>query len=81
MWKQRNMNWRNHIQADPEVLVGKPAIKGTRLAVEFILGLYEAGWTEQQILDNYPRLTQDDLRAVFAYLQDCIKDELILIRA
>ncbi|MCX6198681.1 MAG: DUF433 domain-containing protein [Bacteroidetes bacterium] len=75
------MNWRNHIQADPEVLVGKPAIKGTRLAVEFILGLYEAGWTEQQILDNYPRLTQDDLRAVFAYLQDCIKDELILIRA
>ncbi len=75
------MNWRNHIQSDPEVLVGKPAIKGTRLAVEFILGLYEAGWSEQQILENYPRLTQNDLRAVFAYLQDCIKDELILIRA
>ena len=75
------MNWREHIQSDPEILVGKPAIKGTRLAVEFILGLYEAGWSEQQILDNYPRLTQNDLRAVFAYIQDCIKDELILIRA
>jgi uncharacterized protein (DUF433 family) len=75
------MDWRNHIHSDPEVLVGKPVIKGTRLAVEFILGLYEAGWNEQQILENYPRLKSDDLRAIFAYIQDCIKDELILVRA
>jgi len=75
------MDWRNHIHADPEVLVGKPVIKGTRLAVEFILGLYEAGWSEQQILENYPRLKSEDLRAIFAYIQDCIKDELILVSA
>jgi uncharacterized protein (DUF433 family) len=75
------MNWKEHIHADPEVLAGKPVIKGTRLSVEFILGLYKSGWPEQQILENYPQLKTDDLRAVFEYLQDCIQDEFILIRA
>ena len=75
------MSWKEHIHADPEILVGKPVIKGTRLSVEFILGLYKSGWAEKQILENYPQLKTDDLRAVFEYLQDCIQDERILIRA
>ncbi len=75
------MNWKEHIHSDPEVLVGKPVIKGTRISVEFLLGLYKSGWSEKEILENYPHLTTLDLRAVFEYLQECIHDELILIRA
>lgn len=60
------MNWKNHIISDPQVLLGKPTIKGTRLSVEFILERLENGWTEQQLLENYPRLTMQDIRAVFA---------------
>jgi uncharacterized protein (DUF433 family) len=75
------MNWKEHIYSDPEILVGKPVIRGTRLSVEFLLGLYKAGWSENQILENYPQLKIEDLRAIFEYLQDCIHDELILIRA
>jgi uncharacterized protein (DUF433 family) len=50
------MNWQEYITADPDVLVGKPVIRGTRLAVEFILGLLAQGWPEQDITRNY-RLT------------------------
>ena len=74
------MNWKEHIHADPAILVGKPVIKNTRLSVEFLLSLYEAGWSEIQILENYPTLTQESLRAIFSYLQECIQDELILIK-
>ena len=58
------MDWHEYIHSDPKILVGKPVVKGTRLAVEFILGLFAAGWTEQQVLENYPALTPEALRAV-----------------
>ena len=61
------MNWETYIHSDPNILVGKPVIKGTRLSVEFILGLFAVGWTEQQILENYPTLTPDSLKAIFAF--------------
>ncbi|HKV84180.1 MAG TPA: DUF433 domain-containing protein [Ktedonobacterales bacterium] len=61
------MDWRPYIHADPNILVGKPVVKGTRLAVDFILSLLANGWTEQQILENYPSLTEESLRAVIAY--------------
>jgi len=51
------MNWQERIVADPKVLAGKPAIKGTRLAVEFILDLLAEGWSEAEILQNYPLST------------------------
>jgi len=69
-------NWENHIHSDPEILLGKPVIKGTRISVELILELYEKGWTEQMILESYPTLKAQDLRAVFNYLRDCIQQEL-----
>jgi len=72
------MNWRNHIAVDDDVLVGKPAIKGTRISVEFIIERLADGWTEPEVLENYPRLTQEDLQAVFAYIQDCIRDGLLI---
>jgi uncharacterized protein (DUF433 family) len=61
------MDWHDYIRSDPRILVGKPVVKGTRLAVEFILGLFAAGWSEDEVLENYPSLTAEGLRAVFAY--------------
>jgi uncharacterized protein (DUF433 family) len=55
------------IVIDPEILAGKPVIRGTRLAVEFILELLAAGQSEADILANYPGLTHDDLLACLAY--------------
>ena len=69
------MNWQDRITVDPKVLVGKPIIRGTRIAVEFIVELYANGWTEAQILSNYPHLTGDDLRAALAYAAERLKSE------
>ncbi len=63
------MDWREHIVIDKDVLLGKPVIKGTRISIEHLLSLLVQGWTEQQILENYPRLTHQSMLAVFAYLQ------------
>lgn len=71
------MNWKDYIHTDPGVLVGKPVVKGTRLAVDFVLGLFAEGWTERQILENYPTLTQQSLRAVFAFSAECMRDEMV----
>lgn len=61
------MDWKTDIHSDPKVLLGKPVIKGTRLSVEFILGLFAEGWTEQQVLESYPTLNAIGIRAVFAF--------------
>lgn len=71
------MSWRDHIVSDKDVLLGKPTVKGTRLSVEHIIGLLAQGWSEQQILESYPRLTKESIKAVFAYIQDCIQDGLL----
>lgn len=71
------MNWQDHIISDKNILLGKPTIKGTRLSVEFIIDRLANGWTEQQLIDNYPRLTNEGLRAVFAYIFDCLQDGLM----
>jgi uncharacterized protein (DUF433 family) len=74
------MDWSERIVSDPEVLVGKPTIKGTRLSVELILDRLADGWTENDLLESYPRLTKEDLQAVFAYLQECMQDGLLFNR-
>lgn len=73
------MNWRNHIVSDPEVLLGKPTIKGTRLSVEFLLERLASGWTEEMLLENAPRLTRADLQAVYMFLNECMKDGLLVL--
>jgi len=55
------------IIVDPEVLAGKPVVRGTRLAVEFILELLAAGQSESELLTNYPGLTRDDILACLSY--------------
>jgi uncharacterized protein (DUF433 family) len=62
---------------NPEVLTGKPVIKGTRLAVEFIVDLLARGWSEQDILTNYPRLTREDIQACLAYASERLHSERV----
>jgi uncharacterized protein (DUF433 family) len=69
------MGWQDYIHSDPEVLLGKPVVKGTRLSVEFLLGLLAAGWTQEQILENYLTLTPEALRAAFAFAAESMQDE------
>jgi len=72
------MNWQEHITADPSVLVGEPVIKGTRLAVEFILELIAEGWSEADMFRNYPGLTREQMLACVAYAKDRLSDERLL---
>ena len=69
------LDWSCRIHADPGILLGKPVVRGTRLAVELLLGLYAAGWNDAMILESYPQLTADDLRAVFAYAAECVSEK------
>jgi uncharacterized protein (DUF433 family) len=71
------MDWKDKITVDPAVLVGKPVIKGTRLAVEFIVELLSEGWTHQQIIDNYPGITGEDIRACLAYAAESLQAEKV----
>jgi len=71
------MNWQDRITIDPKVLVGKPVIKGTRIAVEFLLDLLAEGWTQEQILESYPQLTVEDIRAACHYAAETLKQEHI----
>ena len=72
-------DWKEYIVADPEVLRGKPTIKGTRLSIEFLLERLADGWTEEMLLDNFPRLTKEHLKAVYAFLTDCKRDRLLFL--
>lgn len=61
----------------PDLLAGKPVIRGTRLAVEFLIGLMAEGWSEADILQNYPGITHDDVLACLAYARDVLSSEKI----
>jgi len=61
------MTGEQRIVVDPDVLVGKPTVRGTRLAVDFVIELLARGWTEAEILRNYPTLTGEDVRACLRY--------------
>jgi uncharacterized protein (DUF433 family) len=67
------MPWRDRIEVNPKILVGKPVIWRTRIAVEFILELLAEGWSHQQLLKSYPQLTEEDIRAVLAYAAEMNK--------
>jgi len=72
------MNWKEYIISDKEILLGKPTIKGTRISIELIIQLFASGWSEVQVLENYPRLTKIHLQAVFAYIYEGIHDNLMI---
>jgi len=70
-----SMDWRSRIVADTDVLVGKPVIKGTRISVELVMDLLAAGYTPDQIRQQYDHLTSDDIHACLAYAREVIGSE------
>lgn len=69
------MNWRERIVADPEILLGKPTIKGTRISVELILDRLAHGWTIETLLEAYPHLCTEDVQAALAFAADFLGEE------
>lgn len=71
------VDWEQRIEINPTVLVGKPVVRGTRLAVEFIIDLLAQGWPESEILRNYPGLTAQDIQACLSYASATLKAEKV----
>jgi uncharacterized protein (DUF433 family) len=71
------MGWEDHISVDPQVLVGKPVIKGTRISIEFLVELLAEGWTNDEVLKNYPQLSAEDIQAALHYAADVMKQERV----
>ena len=71
------MDWREHIVVDPKVLVGKPVIKGTRIAVELVIDLMARGYSKEQILDQYDHITTEDIQACLAYASETLRSERV----
>jgi uncharacterized protein (DUF433 family) len=72
-----NMTLANRIVVDPAILVGKPCVRGTRLSVDFLLGLLAQGWSEAEVLRNYPGLTHEDVLACLEYASQAIGQERV----
>lgn len=68
----------NRIAADPEILGGKPIIRGTRISVEFILESMASGMSEEEILEDYPHLEREDIQAVLQFAARSMKNEIYL---
>ena len=76
-YKKMVNNRQTRIETNEKILVGKPIIKGTRIAVEFILELLANGWTTEKILKNYPQLKREDIQAALEYSAHAIKLESV----
>jgi uncharacterized protein (DUF433 family) len=72
---QTAMTTTDRIETNPEVMLGKPVIRGTRITVELLLRKLSEGATETDILDAYPHLTSEDLKAAIAYAADLVARE------
>ena len=79
MKSRKTMDWHDRIIVNPRILVGKPIIKGTRIAVEFVMDLLGRGWATEQILQEYDHLTPEDIQACLAYASDVLKAERVYL--
>lgn len=75
------MNWRDHIVSDPEVIAGKPVVKGTRLPVDLIFDRLGDRWTLDELFESYPGLTPGAVQAAFAFAAEILRDEDCAARA
>lgn len=69
------MNWKDRIEVNPAVLVGKPIIKGTRISVELILDRLADGWTMEDVLVSYPHISREDVLAALSFASELFKEE------
>ncbi len=71
------MNWRDHIHSDPEILGGKPVVKGTRISVELILEYFEDGASITDVLAAFDHITEEDVRAAISFTRDLLVDSTV----
>ncbi|MFW6290043.1 MAG: DUF433 domain-containing protein, partial [Mariniphaga sp.] len=71
-------DWKNHIEVVPEIMYGKPVIRGTRIPVDIILEKMSNGQTNQEIIRNYPDLNEEDLLACLSFVTSLLRKELII---
>lgn len=72
------MDYKERITTDPNVMLGKPVIKGTRITVELILRKLSEGMTVEELLEAYPHLTKEDILAALSYSADVISQEELI---
>ncbi len=70
----------DRIEINPEVMLGKPVIRGTRITVELILRKLSEGMSEAELLDAYPHLSREDIQSALAYAADTVSHETILLQ-
>ncbi len=71
------MDWRDRVVVDPAGLSGKPVIRGTRIAVDFLVELLAEEWTREEILSSYPQLTSEDVQAALSYAAETLRSERV----
>ena len=68
-------NWKDRITVDPEILVGKPIIRRTRISVDLLMDRLADGWTMEQIMESYPRVTREDVLAAISFVTEVFREE------
>jgi uncharacterized protein (DUF433 family) len=71
------MDWHQRIILDPDVLVGKPVIRGTRISVDLVIDLLARGYSKDQIVQQYDHITADDIQACLAYASEALRSERV----
>lgn len=71
------MEWRNRIETKPDVLSGKPVVAGTRIPVELVVELLAENWSTDEILEQYPALSRDDIQACLHYARERLQSERV----
>lgn len=74
-----NMNYKDKICISPDIMLGKPVIRGTRITVEFIIKKMSEGMEIEDIISEYPPVQRDDIMACLAYSADVISKDEILV--
>ena len=77
--KAKQSDWRSRISIKPQVCFGKPCIKGTRIWVSLILDFLASGCSTEEILDNYPHLTREDIQACIGYGAEMARERFVPI--
>jgi uncharacterized protein (DUF433 family) len=75
------IDWTLHIESKPDILYGKPVIINTRIPVDLILEKLASGETTEELIEEYPRITKDDIAACLLFAADSIKNEVVFSKA
>ena len=72
------IDYKNYLESNPEIMFGKPCVKGTRIPADLILRHLAAGWTFSDLLSSFPRLKKDDIIACLLFAADSVQTEILI---